>query len=262
MRPPNASRERIARSLNRSASPFVISAAGPPPVPYRQALTHYDRRMASDAAGSNEARPTVTVTGEAAIRTEPDEAIVWITLSATETSPGPALADVAGRSEALVQMLDEFGIARQDRSTTGITVSEEFEHTNDGRRSLGHQALASMLVRLADTETIGRLIMRATDELDARIAGPRWRIALGNPVRLEAATRAAEHAKACRARQGEGDGVRGRYRRASRSVDRHLGARPSGDHHDGGCSPKRGTRHPCRGGRAGGRRHRQGDVCT
>lgn len=152
--------------------------------------------MASDTACSSDARPTVTVIGEAAIRTEPDEAIVWITLSATESSPGPALADVATRSEALAQILDKFGIARQDRSTTGITVSEEFEHTNDGRRSLGHQALASMQVRLADTETIGHLIMRATDELDARIAGPRWRISMGNPVRLEAATRAAEHAKA------------------------------------------------------------------
>jgi uncharacterized protein YggE len=181
----------VALSVNPSASP-LLNRAGP----YWQELKHYDRRMASDTASSRDARPTVTVIGEAAIRTEPDEAIVWITLSATETSPGPALADVATRSEALAQMLDEFGIARQDRSTTGITVSEEFEHTNDGRRSLGHQALASMLVRLADTETIGRLIMRATDELDARIAGPRWRISMGNPVRLEAATRAAEHAKA------------------------------------------------------------------
>jgi uncharacterized protein len=152
--------------------------------------------MAGDEPRSSEARPTVTVIGEAAMRTEPDEAIVWITLSATEASPGPALADVANRGEALAQMLDELSIAREDRSTTGVTVSEEFEHTNQGRRSLGHRALASTLVRLADTETIGRLMIRASDELDARIAGPRWRISMSNPVWLEAATRAAEQAKA------------------------------------------------------------------
>jgi uncharacterized protein len=141
-------------------------------------------------------QPTVTVIGEAVIRTEPDEAIVWITLSTTEASPGPALADVAKRSDALAQMLDELGVARRDRSTTGVTVREEFDHTHEGRRSLGHQAVASMSVRVADTELIGELMMRASDELDARIAGPTWRVSTSNPAWLEAATQAAARAKA------------------------------------------------------------------
>ena len=152
--------------------------------------------MASDTPGSSERQPTVTVLGEAAIRTEPDEAIVWITLSAVDASPGPALGDVAKRSDALVAMLDAFAIARRDRSTTGVSVTEEFDHTPDGRRSLGHRALASMSVRLADTEMIGRLMTRASDELDARIAGPSWRISTDNPVWLTAASQAAARAKA------------------------------------------------------------------
>jgi len=152
--------------------------------------------MPSDNAVASGVRPTVTVMGEAAIRTEPDEAIVWITLSTADASPGPALAEVAKRSDALAQMLDDLAIGRQDRSTTGVTVSEEFDHTQEGRRSLGHRALASMSVRLADTDVIGRLIMRATDELDARIGGPSWRISTSNPAWLEAATQAAVHAKA------------------------------------------------------------------
>jgi uncharacterized protein YggE len=152
--------------------------------------------MASNRAGPGGVEPTVTVTGEAAIRTEPDEAIVWITLSATNASPGPALADVAKRSDSLARMLDELDIDRHDRSTTGVTIIEEFDHTKAGRRSIGHRASASMSVRIADTDTIGRLIMLATDELDARIAGPSWRISATNPSWLEAATQAAVHAKA------------------------------------------------------------------
>jgi uncharacterized protein len=174
--------------------------------------------------GSTESPATVTVIGEAAIRIEPDEAIVWITLSATEASPGPALADVAKRSDALTQMLDGLGIAREDRSTTGVTVSEEFEHTNTGRRSLGHQALASMLVRLSDTELIGRLIMRTTDELDARIAGPRWRISPSNPVWLEAATQASARARAKAAAYAAG-------------VDAQLGALISLSEPEAGLAP-------------------------
>lgn len=141
-------------------------------------------------------QPSVTVLGEAAIRTEPDEAIVWITLLATHPTPGAAMADVAKRSEALRGMLDELEIAREDRSTTGVTVSEDFDHTREGRRSLGHQAVASVSVRLADNDRIGRLMMRASEELDARISGPRWQISASNPAWLEAATQAAANAKA------------------------------------------------------------------
>lgn len=152
--------------------------------------------MPSDQAGRDPGRPSVTVRGEAAIRTEPDEAIVWITLSALDPSPGAALTDVAKRSDALAELMDALGVARRDRSTTGVTVSEDFDHTPEGRRSLGHRAIASMSVRLSDTEVIGRLIMRASDELAARIAGPSWRISAGNPARLEAATEAAGNARA------------------------------------------------------------------
>ncbi|HEY2653501.1 MAG TPA: SIMPL domain-containing protein, partial [Solirubrobacteraceae bacterium] len=103
---------------------------------------------------------------------------------------------VAKRSAALTELMDELGIARRDRSTTGVTVAEEFDHTPEGRRSLGHRATASTSARLADTEMIGRLVMRASDELAARIAGPSWRISAGNPAWLEAARQAAGNARA------------------------------------------------------------------
>jgi uncharacterized protein YggE len=164
--------------------------------------------MASSAAASSAGQSTVTVLGEAVIRTEPDEAILWITLSRVDSSPGPALADVAKQSNALAEMLDALAIARQDRSTTGVTVSEEFDHTQEGRRSLGHRATASMSVRLTDTDTIGRLMMRASDELNARIAGPIWRVSTSNPAWLEAASQAAERAKAKAAAYAAGVDVR------------------------------------------------------
>jgi uncharacterized protein YggE len=140
--------------------------------------------------------PSVTVLGEAAIRTEPDEALVWITLSAVAPAPGSALADVAQRSEKLGEMLDELHLAREERSTAGVTVEEEFDHTQEGRQSRGHRARASVSVRVADNDLIGRLMMRASEELDARISGPHWRISASNPAWLEVATRAAESAKA------------------------------------------------------------------
>ena len=134
---------------------------------------------------------TVTVTGEAVIRAEPDEAVLWITLSALESAPGAALADVARRSEALVAMLEDLQVGEADRSTSGITVYEEFDHTQEGRRPLGHRAAAALSARLTDPVLIGRLITRVAGELQARIDGPSWQIAESNPVRLQAAREAA-----------------------------------------------------------------------
>jgi uncharacterized protein len=133
--------------------------------------------------------PTVTVRGEAVLRAEPDEAMLWITLTALEDDPGQALADVSRRSEALIALLDEVGVARAGRSTTGVTVYEEFDRTPSGRRSIGHRAAASISVRLTDPEPIGQLITKATTKLQARVDGPRWQIAAQNPVRLDALSR-------------------------------------------------------------------------
>ena len=141
------------------------------------------------------AGPTVTVVGAAAVRTQPDQAFLSITLSTLDESPGPALADVAKRSRSLAIILDELGIPPENRSTTGVTVAGEFDHTDEGRVSRGHRAVASMSVRLADTELIGKVLMRSSGELDARIAGPSWRVSQNHPAWLEAASQAAANAR-------------------------------------------------------------------
>jgi uncharacterized protein YggE len=183
--------------------------------------------------------PTVTVRGDGLIRAEPDEAVLWITLTALEDRPGTALADVSARATALVALLDEVGVSEGDRSTTGIAVGEEFDHTPEGRVSVGHRAASGVSVRLSDPELIGRLISRATQELDARIGGPRWLISLDNPVRLEAARRAAADARRKAEAYAEGVGAKvGRLIRLSEPGE-HAGhairmARSAGggQHHD------------------------------
>ena len=139
--------------------------------------------------------PTVTVRGVGLIRAEPDEAVLWVTLSALEDRPGEALADVSARTSALIALLDEVGVTKVDRATSGITVAEEFDHTKEGRHSLGHRASSGVSVRLTDPGVIGRVITEATEDLGARIDGPRWLISLDNPVRLEAAREAAADAR-------------------------------------------------------------------
>lgn len=148
--------------------------------------------MSAEVSGHRlSSTPVVSVVGEAVLRAEPDEAMVLVTLSALEDTPGPALEDVARRSGSLIALLDELSILPSDRSTIGVTVQEDFDHTHEGRRSLGHRASSTVAVRLTDVELIGRLVTRVTTELDARVDGPRWQIASQNPIRLQAAREAA-----------------------------------------------------------------------
>jgi uncharacterized protein len=163
-------------------------------------------RMEAVGVNPGPLAPMVTVRGDAFIRSEPDEAVLWITLTALEDAPGTALSDVSARTTALVTLLDQVGVAKADRSTTGITVSEEFDHTEEkGRHSLGHRAISQISVRLRDPEVIGQLIAKATGSLAARIDGPQWLISLDNPVRLDAARQAA--ADASRKAQAFAEGV-------------------------------------------------------
>lgn len=186
--------------------------------------------MASGAADGNDVTgtPTVTVTGDAAVRSEPDEAILWISLAALHGAPGPALSDVSARGRRLIELLTELGVDPKDRSTTGITVYEEFEHSPAGRRSLGHRAIARVSVRLTDADLIGRLIAQATEDLAAQIDGPRWLISPTNPVRLEAARQAAAEGRRKAEAYAEGVGATLGRLIALDEADHHLAARAAG----------------------------------
>ncbi|MGH2861846.1 MAG: SIMPL domain-containing protein [Solirubrobacteraceae bacterium] len=161
----------------------------------------------SPSIGDGFGQPTVTVTGSAIVRTEPDEAVVWISLTALKDLPGSALADVGHRSTGLVALLDEVGVGKADRSTSGVTVYEEFEHGAAGRRSVGHHAVSRVSVRLTEPDLIGRLIERSTADLAAQIDGPHWLISPDNPARLKAARQAAADAQRTAQAYAEGVGA-------------------------------------------------------
>jgi uncharacterized protein len=166
---------------------------------------------------------TVTARGEAVVRTAPDEATLALVVTALEPDPAAALADVTARSGELSRLLDELAIAEGARTTTGVSVSEEFDHTRSGRRSLGHRAAAGLSVRLTDPELIGRLIAQATGRAGARVDGPHWSVDPANPAHAEAARLAAADARRRAEAYAEGVGLRlGAVRRIRPSDGRMI----------------------------------------
>ena len=138
---------------------------------------------------------TVTTRGEALVPGRPDEGIWTIAMDSLGTTPDVSLADVGARSRELDGLLDELGIPKEMRSTTGVTVREEHEYLEGKQVHRGYRAAYLMTVRLADPAVSGRLIQGSIARVKANVRGPAWWIAPDNPARLEACRRAALQAK-------------------------------------------------------------------
>jgi uncharacterized protein YggE len=137
----------------------------------------------------------ITVRGRGVARATPDEATLELALEALRGTPAEALADVGARSEALVTLCDELGIPPERRVTSGATVQEEVDYRDGKQHHRGYRASAKLVVRVDSAELAGRLLAQAVERVEARVAGPWWSVAPGNPARLRACREAAEDAR-------------------------------------------------------------------
>jgi uncharacterized protein len=138
---------------------------------------------------------TVTARGEAVVPGRPDEGVWTIELAALDATPDAALADVGERGKDLDALLEELGVPKEMRSTTGVTVREEFDYVEGKQVHRGFRAEDLLTVRLQDATIAGRLIQESTARAKANVRGPSWWIAPDNPARVEACRRAALEAR-------------------------------------------------------------------
>ena len=138
---------------------------------------------------------TVGVRGHALVPGEPDQLEVALTVFAVEDSAASALTAAARLSGELVAVLSELAVPDGARSTSGITVREEFERIEGRWARRGYRASNQVVVRLHEPDRIGRLMTEAVARARARVDGPRWRFKSENPARAEACRQAAADAR-------------------------------------------------------------------
>ena len=138
---------------------------------------------------------TVTVRGIGNARTSPDEASITLVIEAVEQTAAAALAKVAERTQAAVELTDVLGIEPAARVTTGASVAEHGEHDREGRwQHRGYRAWNQVVVRVGEATVVGELIAGAVD-LGAQVNGPAWTIAPDNPAHVAACREAALDAR-------------------------------------------------------------------
>jgi uncharacterized protein YggE len=143
----------------------------------------------------DESEGTITVRGEAIVATAPDEVRFRLSVSAVRSRHTEALEDVTARSHALDSFLDELGIPKNERSTSGISIRENREWIEERSVHRGYEARSSIVVRLHDPSLAGRLLEGAVERAQALVDGPWWSVDGDNPARLEACGEAARDAR-------------------------------------------------------------------
>lgn len=138
---------------------------------------------------------TVVVRGHGLVPGEPDQLEVALTVSAVEDSAASALTVAARLSGELVTVLSELAVPDGARSTSGLSVREEFERIEGRWARRGYRASNQVVVRLREPDRIGRLMSQAVARARARVDGPRWRFKPDNPARAEACRQAATDAR-------------------------------------------------------------------
>jgi uncharacterized protein YggE len=113
-------------------------------------------------ATSVQAEPprTVTVTGSATTRAEPD--IAQISMDVVQRSPAPAEAqqEAASVTERTLQLLDELGIERKHVNTTGTSIRPDYRWNQETREQqlIGYIAERTIQVELQDLAKLGDLL--------------------------------------------------------------------------------------------------------
>lgn len=148
--------------------------------------------------------PTVTARGHAVVSVPPDASKWTLELSRLAETTHAALDDVARRSQELGLVLGELGVPEEGRSTSAVSLAEEFDYVEGRQVHRGFRATLGLTVRLADPQVAASLVQRAVGELGAAVSGPRWQVDADNPGRrracrlaaLEARTKADAYAEA------------------------------------------------------------------
>ncbi|MPQ98361.1 DUF541 domain-containing protein [Modestobacter sp. I12A-02628] len=146
--------------------------------------------------------PRVVVQGQAERSVPPDTAVVTVTVGARERGREQAMAELAERQQAVLDLLTARADVVGEHATESVWVSPA--HAEDGSgRVVGHLAQLSTRVRLDDVDAVGAFLLTAGALAGVSVHGPQWQLRAAEEVHaevrelavLDAVARARAHAR-------------------------------------------------------------------
>jgi uncharacterized protein len=153
---------------------------------------------------------TITVFGSATVDTSPDEAVVTISVETQGTNPASALDANSKTTKNVADRLSSEGVATDAVQTSNVTVyADRTYDPRTGKESItGYRASNTVLVKLKDAATVGKVLGAAVEAGATNVSGPVWRVAADSASIMDALKKAVANAQAKAQALADAQGVK------------------------------------------------------
>lgn len=157
--------------------------------------------LAVPAAGDEEARPFIRVSGDGSVEVEPDQALIRVGVESEAPTAGEAQQQTNRIANAVLDAVEGLGIERTAIRTSQLRLLPVYEQTPPSRgeprrpRVVAYRATNTVSVRLEDLTRIGPVVDAAIDAEANRIEGLDLGLRDDTEARRRALTAAVEDAR-------------------------------------------------------------------
>jgi uncharacterized protein len=154
--------------------------------------------IALNAAGAEDIRRSVNVSGQGEVKAEPDRAAVTLGVESRKAKMEDARAEVTKTVDAVLKLTRELKIDPKLVRATRINVQPEYNWNNNGRERtlIGYYVTRQVEVELLDLEKLGTLVEHAVDLGVNQIGDPQLDSTHRRDLEREALAKAVQDARA------------------------------------------------------------------
>jgi uncharacterized protein len=116
--------------------------------------------------------PTVAIGASGTEESMPDIAVISAGLETKDAAADAAMEKNSRDFAKIMAVVKKYGIAPKDMQTTGVTVREDYDYTDDGRKSNGFVASNSLSVTIRDLKKVGAFMSDLVAAGANNVSGP------------------------------------------------------------------------------------------
>ena len=164
---------------------------------------------------------TISVSGSAERRMQPDLAQISIGIESRHLQLETARREAGAKTIAVLRVLDEIGIAKQEIDSSAVLVQPEFawDAKSGERRLQGYLVIRTIRLRLLEIDKLGAILERSMRAGANQIAPPQFLLREETRIRRELLTEATRDAKQNAIAVADGLGVKLGATRKIETVD-------------------------------------------
>jgi uncharacterized protein YggE len=189
LRSPQTGRALALLATVVSAVALVVALAGCSDAPRSTVI-------ASDSASAVSSPDTITVVGEATVKSAPDEAVLTLSVESDGKDPATAMNKNSASISDVVERLKHEGVKDDKIETSNVSVYAIRTYTENGQEKLtGYRATNTISVTMADAKQVGKILSAAIEAGANNVSGPVWQLTDNTKAVTEALKKAAQNAR-------------------------------------------------------------------